>query len=106
MFTHHVFDTDILVSRGACLFALCPDAVDIAKQLGQLLGAIPNVYTLVLAVLVDKVELAQHFEEGEVGAGIVNDAFGAVLDEEFEQLQGLALGQRGGLAGVSRMPAL
>jgi len=32
------------------------------------------------------VELAQHFEERDVGAGIVDDAFGAVFYEKLEQL--------------------
>jgi hypothetical protein len=35
------------------------------------------------------VELLEHFEEGEVGPRVVNDSFGSVLDQEFEELKGL-----------------
>jgi hypothetical protein len=36
------------------------------------------------------VELAEHLEEGDMGARIVNDSLGAILDQKFEQLQGLS----------------
>jgi hypothetical protein len=35
------------------------------------------------------VELPQHLEQRYVGARVVDDPLGAVLDQELEQLQGL-----------------
>jgi hypothetical protein len=35
------------------------------------------------------VELPEHLEERDVGARIIDDSFGAILNEEFEELQGL-----------------
>jgi hypothetical protein len=36
------------------------------------------------------VELAQHLDEGKVGSYVVDDSLGAILDQEFEQLEGLS----------------
>ena len=87
---HATLNASKLVAVRARLFALSSDAVDISEKLRELLGAVADVDALVLAVLVDEVELPQHLEEGHVGARVVDDALGAVLDEELEQLEGLA----------------
>lgn len=81
-------DTSVFCLVCSGLLSLCSDAVDVAEEIGQLLGAIPDVDALVLAILVDEVELPKHLEEGKVGSGVIDDTFGAVLDQILEQLKG------------------
>lgn len=81
-------DTSVFCLVCPGLLSLCSDAVDVAKEVGQLLGAVPDVDALVLAILVDEVELPQHLEKGEVGSGVIDNTFGAVLDQILEQLEG------------------
>jgi hypothetical protein len=52
------------------------------------------------------VKLPQHSQEGDMGARVVDDPFGAVLDEEFEQLQRLQLleWRKGG--GTGELPCI
>jgi hypothetical protein len=81
--TRSTFDAPKFVSVCSRLLALGSDALNIAEQLGEFLGAVANVDALVLAILVDEVKLSEHFEEGYMRARIVDDSLRAVLDEEF-----------------------
>jgi hypothetical protein len=82
-------NTAELVPVRACLLALGADTFDVAQKLGKLLGSVSHVDALILAILVDEVELPEHLQEGDVGARIVDNSFGAVLDEELEKLESL-----------------
>lgn len=86
---HAALDTTELVPVGSGLLSLCTDEIDVAQQLDQLLRAIAHVDTLVLAIVIDIVELAEHPQERDVGPGIINDSFRTVLDQEFKELKGL-----------------
>jgi hypothetical protein len=48
-----------------------------------------TIQPLVFALLVDVVEVAKHFDGGDVRPRVVHHALGPVLDEIFEQLEGL-----------------
>lgn len=82
-------DANVLVPVGLCFPPLLPDALEVAEQLCELLAPVPDVDSLVFALVVNVVEVAQHLDHGEVAARVVNHTFRAVFDEVFEQLKGL-----------------
>jgi len=45
-----------------------------------------TIDALVLALFVDIMEAAQHFECGDMGASIIDDALGTMLHEILEKL--------------------
>lgn len=48
-----------------------------------------TIDTLILALLVDVVEATEHFEGGDMGASIVDDALRPMFHQILKQLQGL-----------------
>lgn len=62
--------------------------INVGEKLCKLFCPIPNIHTLVLAVLVNEMELPQHLEEREVRPRIINNPFRAVLNQEFQKLEG------------------
>lgn len=49
-----------------------------------------TVDSLILALLVDIVEVSEHFDSRQMGTGVVDNALAAVFHDVFQQLQGLA----------------
>jgi hypothetical protein len=89
--TYPPFNASIFVSIGPSFLSLGSNRINIAEQLRKFLGSISNVDTLILAILINEMELPKHSEEGDVLAGVVYYSFGTILHKEFEQLKRLPM---------------
>ena len=49
-----------------------------------------TIYPLVLALVINVVEVPKHYDRGHVRMGIIYDSFTPVLDDVLEQLQCLS----------------
>jgi hypothetical protein len=68
------------------LLSLRADGLNVTQELGQLLRAVANINTLVFAIVVDIMELAEHAQERYMGSRIVDNALGAVFNKELQEL--------------------
>lgn len=82
--THTTFNTAELITIGARLLSFGSNRVDITKEFHQFLRAIADIDTLILPIIINEVELTKHAEERKVGARVVNNSFGTILDQEFK----------------------
>ena len=48
-----------------------------------------TIDSLILALLIHIIEISEHLDGANVGARIIDDALAPILDQVFEQLEGL-----------------
>lgn len=86
---HTALETAELIPVGPGFLPLRSDHINIPQQFDELGRPIAHIDTLILPVLVDEMELAEHSQERHVGPRIVDDSFRSVLNKELQQLETL-----------------
>lgn len=69
-----------LIAISSGLLSFCTNLIYIAEKLHQLRRSVAHIDTLILPVLIDVVELAEHSEKGHMRPRIVNNSFRSVFD--------------------------